>query len=241
MRTSLGRETQLIPCQTNCQVRGIQSWLPDLPKLPVEIKVPSSADKERINISSPCTSKTVAIFEHSGLKYDEIHVNMTKGKGGARFHPTITFRVPNSNDKALWQPTLIDIKDMLEEEGSPNIHVLIMEPRGDMLPNAYWIARNHPLERLWNEKLRRLVLKVLTSIKIAELSVWNFGLTKETAELTVLINVIEDRQKHQWDILAERVLKVCADHGAAYFKVAVVEVSDPGPHGPLFRRLLVVR
>ena len=201
-----------------------RAGFPDLPKLPVEIRLPLSTDKERLYIWSPCISKSAAVSEQSGLKYDEIHVNMTKGKGRAIFHPTITFRVPNSDAKALWQPTLISIRDMLKE-GSPGIHVMIMEPRGDMLSHCYIIASDHPIVRLWNEKLGRLVLKVLTSIKFNELGVWNLGLTKETAEPTVVI-VIEDMQKHlctRWNILTKRILKVCADHGAAYLKIAVEE------------------
>lgn len=200
-----------------------RAGFPDLAKLPVETRLPTSTDRERINIRSPCISVTAAIFEQSGLKYDEIHVNITKGKGGTIFHPTITFRVPNSDDEAFWVPLLIKTRNMLKEESFSDIHVMIMEPRGDMLPHVYnTIAYDHPIVNMWNEKLGRLVLKVLTSVKIAELCVWNYGLTEEAAEPTVLI-VIEDTQEHRWDILTKRILEVCADHGAAYLKVAVVE------------------
>lgn len=201
-----------------------RAGFPDLPKLPMEIKAPS-VDKERIDIWHRCISKTAAIFEQAGLDYNEIHINMIKGKGDAIFHSTIIARVPNSDDKALWQPTLIDVEKILNEENSSDLHVLILEPRGDKLDHAYIIRHDHPIVRLWPEKIVRPVLEVLESVDFIELCVWNWGITEEAAELTVVI-VVEDQQKYLWDKLVEQILEICADHGAAYLKVAIKEGSQ---------------
>lgn len=97
-----------------------------------------------------------------------------------------------------------------------------MDSRSDNLAHAYIIAFNHPIVRLWPEKIAKPVLEVLESVDFVEVCVYNWGITEETAEPTIVI-VVRDKQKDRWDILIEQILEICAEHGAAWLKVAVKE------------------
>ena len=133
-------------------------------------------------------------------------------RGGAVFHPSILIRVPNSADRPLWKPTLIGVGKMLDQESALEMHVLITEPRGEQWNHAYTIEADHPIVKLWPEKLVGPVLKALDFIEFVNLCVWKWGVTEEAAELTVLI-VVEDKQKRQWDYVIEDIARLYADGG----------------------------
>ena len=198
-----------------------RAGFPDLPELPMEMEFPS-ADEERVNLWSRCSSKAASILEEAGLVFNEVHGDMTRGRGCAVFHPTILIRVPNSADRPLWKPTLISVGKLLDQESALEMHVLITEPRGEQWTHAYTFDADHPILKLWPEKIVGPVLKALDFIEFVNLRVWERGVTAEAAELTVLI-VVEDKQKRQWDHVIEDIARVCADGGAPDLKVAITE------------------
>ena len=101
---------------------------------------------------------------------------------------------------------------MLDQESALEMHVLITEPRGEQWTHAYTFDADHPILKLWPEKIVGPVLKALDFIEFVNLRVWERGVTAEAAELTVLI-VVEDKQKRQWDHVIEDIARLCADGG----------------------------
>lgn len=199
---------------------GFRAGFPELSQLPMEIEIPPP-NEERIAVWSQCSSKVAIIAQQGDLTFDEIHVTMTKGKSGI-LHPTIIIRVPGSEQKLLWQPTLINIGKMLHAEGSLQMYVLIIASQDEKEDHAYIITPDHPIVRLWAEKISRPVLKVLESTDFVELCVWNWGVTEEAAKPTVVI-VVEDKQECDWNVLVERIHEIYTDCGASYLKVVVKE------------------
>ena len=187
----------------------------------MEMTIPP-ADDERKRTWDLCSLKAAAIVQQAGLAFNEILINMVKGRRGAVPHPTILIRVPSTDEKALWRPTLIRIAEMLEEESALDMHVLITEPRGEEEDHAFNIPPDHPVVQVWPEQIVGRVLDVLESVAFVELCVYNWGVTAEDAEPTVVI-IVEDEREEDWDVLRERIRKICEEQGAPYLKVAVAE------------------
>ncbi len=206
------------------QNEEFRAGFPILAKLPMQIEIPSD---EHNDTWIRCASNTVAILQDAGLDFDEISIHMTRGKDSTIYHPTILIILSSNNQRPLWQPTLVAIGKMLYEEDALDMHVLITTPRGleDQSSHAYAIASDHPIVRLWPEKIAGPVLDALGSVEFNELCVWNWGVTEEAAEPTVVI-VVEDKQKQQeqqWNALVRHISNLCAENGAPDLKVVVTE------------------
>ena len=206
------------------QNEEFRAGFPILAKLPIEVEIPSDEHKD---IWGLCGSWTAAALQDTGLDFDEITLQMMRGQDGTLFHPTILIILSSNNQRPLWQPTLVAIGKMLYEEDALDMHVLITTPRGleDQSSHAYSIASDHPLVKLWPEKIAGPVLDALESVEFNELCVWNWGVTEEAAEPTVVI-VVNDKQKrqeHEWDALVRHISALCAENGAPDIKVVVTE------------------
>lgn len=197
---------------------------PSLPQPRVGIENPS-ADDERIDIWNRCSKKAASILQNAGLDFKKLHLKMTKGKNDTVFHPTIMISVASRDDWRLWQPTLIQVAEMLKEQDALDVHVLVMEPDGEPdRCHAYIIDPNLPIKDLWNDKLGSAVVDVLESEDVGfnELCVWNWGVSEEEAEPTVVL-VVDDKREREWEGLVERIKGICAEHGAPDLKVVVEE------------------
>ena len=192
-----------------------------LPQLPLNIKGIFS-DDARIPVWQECQSHVRDIFDEAGIDFESIGTYMVKGKNEPQAKPTIVIRVKSNTNKSLWRPTLITVGKMLHSNNALELHATILEPEAEEQDNAFSIPGDHPLIKIWPERLKHAVLEIVDDIDWLQLSVCKWGPTEQAAKPSILI-IVKDKTEAPWDKICQTIRETCASRGVAYLGVAVEE------------------
>ena len=95
--------------------------------------------EERIAVWNQGSSEAVAIARYSDLTFDEIHVDLTKGKYGM-LHPTILIRILDTDQRLSKHPTLLSMGKISEREKPRDMYVLVIGSQDTKKDYAYITA-----------------------------------------------------------------------------------------------------
>ena len=200
-----------------------------LPQLPLNFKsIPSN--HARIPVWQECQSHVRDIFDEAGIDFETIGTSMVKGKNEPHAKPTIVIRVKPNTDKSLWKSTLITVGKMLHSNNALELHVTILEPEAEEQDHAFAIPDDHPLIKIWPERLEDTVLEIVDDIDWLQLNVCKWGRTEQAAKPSILI-IVKDKTEAPWDKVCQTIRETCASRGAADLGVAVEEGELMGAFG----------
>lgn len=184
-----------------------------LPQLPLNFKsIPSN--HARIPVWQECQSHVRDIFDEAGIDFETIGTSMVKGKNEPHAKPTIVIRVKPNTDKSLWKSTLITVGKMLHSNNALELQVTILEPEAEEQDHAFAIPDDHPLIKIWPERLEDAVLEIVDDIDWLQLNVCKWGRTEQAAKPSILI-IVKDKTEAPWDKVCQTIRETCASRGAA--------------------------
>ena len=191
------------------------------PKLPLSItEIPYS------HPSVPLWRERLAeanlILEQEDLDFDSLRLDTVRGVNEEDTKPTVLIRVPEGTNKSRWRSILITIGQMLHVKDALELQVIIMNPRAETNNKAFSIEAGDPLIHIWPESLGEPIFKLVENMDWLELSVCNWGHTRDSAKSTVLI-IVEEKIEGAWDDVCQRISGVCAASGLPGLQIVVEE------------------
>ena len=190
------------------------------PKLPLSItEIPYS------HPSVPLWRERLAeanLILEQDLDFDSLRLDTVRGVNEADTKPTVLIRVPEGTDKSRWRSILITIGQMLHVKDSLELQVIIMNPRAEINNKAFSIEAGDPLIHIWPESLGEPIFKLVENMDWLELSVCNWGHTRDSAKPTVLI-IVEEKIEGAWDDVCQRISGICAASGLPGLQIVVEE------------------
>ena len=151
------------------QIKGILNTYPNLP------------------LWRECLVEVNLILEQEELDFNSIGLETVSGAEKKHSKPTISIRVPEGTDKSRWGSKLITKGQMLHVKGSLDLQVMIMEPGAEEMNRAFSIERDDPLIYAWAESLSEPIFDLIENMDWLELSVRNWGHTRDSAKSTIPI------------------------------------------------------
>jgi hypothetical protein len=169
-----------------------------------------------------CLAEVNAILEEEKLDFDSIRVEIVKGADEKHSKPTIMIRVPEGTDKSRWRSILITVGQMLHVKNSLELQVMIIEAEVEEPKRAFSIEANEPLMHVWPRSLKKPIYELIEDMDWLELSVCNWGRTRDSAKPTVLI-IVEEEIEGAWDEVCRQISGICAASGLPSLQVVVEE------------------
>ncbi len=199
-----------------------------LPKLPLQMESVPGPDSN-IPRYTECQRETSRIFEQADLDYDSISMSVVRGAKQTHPKTTIVIRVPEGTDKSLWRPTLITVGQMLHTKDSLDLQVTLLEPKAEEHKEAFSISFGDPLIEIWPEDLKDPICEIIIDLDWLQLSICNWGVTKEDSKPTVLI-VVEEKDETIWKTVVPKIGEVCDASRASSLQVLVEEGEFVGAY-----------
>ena len=191
------------------------------PKLPLSItQIPTSSPN--LPLWRECLAEVNLILEQADLDFDSLGLDIVRGVNEGVVKPTILIRVPEGTDKSRWRSILITIGQMLHVKDSLELQVMIMEPGAEEYNRAFSIEGDDPLIHAWPESLKEPIFVLIENMDWLELSVCNWGHTRDSARPTVLI-IVEEKIEGAWDDVCRRISGICAASGLPGLQIVVEE------------------
>ena len=181
------------------------------PKLPSSITaIPYSHPS--IPLWRECLAEVNLILEQEDLDFDSLRLDTVRGVNEEDTKPTVLIRVPEGTDKSRWRSILITTGQMLHVKDSLELQVIIMDPQAEENNRAFSVKAGDLLIHIWPESLGEPIFKLVENLDWLELSVCNWGHTRDSAKPTVLI-IVEEKIEGAWDDVCQRISGICAASG----------------------------
>ena len=191
------------------------------PKFPLSItEIPTS--HPNLSLWRECLAEVNLILQQEELDFDSLRLDTIRGVNEENMKPTILIRVPEGTVKSRWRSILVTIGQMLHVKDSLELQVMIMEPGAEEINRAFSIARDDPLLHAWPESLGEPIFELIESMDWSELSVCNWGHTRDSAKPTVLI-IVEKKMDGVWDDVYRRISGTCAESEFPGLQILVEE------------------
>ncbi len=200
---------------------NLASFPSPAPKLPVEIKgIPNAYPS--LPLWRECLAEVNLILEQEELDFNSIRLDIVRGADEKHSKPTILIRVPEGTDKSRWRSILITIGQMLHVKDSLELQVMLIEPSAEEQERTFSIAADDPVIHVWPKSLKEPIFKLVENMDWLELSVCNWGYTRDSAKPTVLI-IVEEKIEGAWDDVCQRISGICAASGLPGLQIVVEE------------------